>query len=229
VNNIPMRLRILIGVAVVIIPFCIWSIVSYRSDAPRNLTDEQAAIREDRDNGNVKGLAEKVTTYKTRNARRATIVLGTLGPAALPQLRTILREDKRPAVKEQAVYAIAEVVQSEVSVDKPITKQMTADLVEAMANEEVPTVRAAAASALARIYDYNSMASLLKAMDDKDLGVRVSAHEAVSKIFGRKYKFDAKKPSAQRQIVIKEIAQAWETYKNKVGTYHDANRKPAKR
>jgi hypothetical protein len=225
-----MRLRILIGAAIVLIPLSIWRVVSYRSDPAPNMTSEQAAIHEDRINGNVEGLVEKVKTYKTGNARRATIVLGTLGPAALPKLKTILREDTRPAVQEQAVYAIAEVVRSEVSVDKPLTKKMTVDLVEAMADEKIPpTVRAAAASSLGRIYDYNNMDSLLKAMDDKDLGVRISAHEAVSKIFGRKYKFDARVASAQRQIVIKEIAQAWETYKNRVGTYHDGNRKPAKR
>lgn len=228
-NNIPMRLRILIGVAIVMIPLAIWRIASYRSGSAASRTVRQAAIREDMINENVQGLVEKVTTYETVDAMRATSVLGKIGIKSLPRLKVILREDKRPEVREQAAYAIADVVQSVASVEKPITKQMTADLVDTMENEEVPAVRAAAASALGRIYDYNNMASLLKAMDDKDLGVRVSAHAAVSKIFGRKYKFEPKDPSAQRQIVIKGIAKDWEVYKNRVGTYHDVNRKPSKR
>lgn len=227
-NNIPMRLRILIGIAVVMVPIAVWRIISFQSDSA-GLTAEQAAIREDRINGNVQGLAEKVKTYKRDDARRATSALGRIGRKSMPPLRAILREDKRPAVREQAAYAIADVVRSTAPAGKPIAKEMTADLVATIENEEVPTVRAAAASALGRLRDHSNMAALLKAMDDEDYGVRVSAHAAVSRIFGRKYVFDARLPSAKRQIVIKGIAKDWEVYKSRVGNYHDANRKPANR
>jgi HEAT repeat protein len=222
-----MRLRILIGIAVVLTPLVIWRILSSGEAGPA-LSSGEIAIREDRINGNVEALVEKVKTSPSKLARRATHALGSVGAKSLPALKIILLEDKRPEIREQAAQALAESVHAAVPNAKPITRQMTAALVSAIENDKTPEVRASAVSALGRLYDYNNMASLLKAMDDEDRRVRVRAHQAVTRIFGRRYEFNPDAPTDKRQDVIKIIEQHWQGMKDSVGEYHDANRKPEK-
>jgi HEAT repeat protein len=227
VNNIPMRLRILIGLCVVLTPLVIWRIVSSGDPAP-TIGPEVAAIQKDLDDGNIDGLVKKVKTYSPKHARRATRALGYAGRKSLPALKRILLEDKRPEIRQQAALAMVNPVKASVPANKTITKQMTAALVTAIATDKAPEVRAAAASVLGRVYDYENMDSLLKAMDDENLNVRRRAYQAVTRIFGRKYLFNPTRSSAKRQVIIQEIDTAWQVYKSHVGDYRDTHRTPIK-
>jgi HEAT repeat protein len=227
VNNIPMRLRILIGLCVVLTPLVIWRIVLSGDPAP-TIEPEVAAIQKDLDDGNIEGLVKKVKTYSPKHARRAVLALGHIGRKSLPALTRILLDDKRAGVRQQAALAMAKPIQASVPANKAITKQMTAALVAALATDEAPEVRAAAISVLGRVYDYENMDSLLKAMDDEDLNVRRRAYQAVTRIFGRKYLFNPTKSSAKRKVIIQEIDKAWQVYKSHVGDYRDTHRTPIK-
>jgi HEAT repeat protein len=220
---IPMRLRILIAITVLLVPLVAWSIVSSPSGAPGR-SPEELAIDEDRINGNVDGLAEKARTYKPEFAKKAVRAMGHGGRKSIPTLRTILQDDKRPELRQQAAMAMAKAIMVAAEKDKPLDSSMTAPLVIAL-NDETPEVRASAADALGQVYDYSNMSSLLKAMDDEHLIVRRKAYNAVTRIFGRKYIFDANSPSPKRKIIIKTIATDWNVHKGMVGKYHDHHHK----
>jgi len=222
-----MRLRILIVIVVLLTPLVIWRVVSTRDAAP-SMSPAETAIREDRINGNVEGLVEKVKTSPPKLARRATRALGAVGAKSLPALKKILSEDKRPEVRQQAAHAMAQSIKAAAQPAKPLDMQTTAALVTAVSSDKAPEVRASAASVLGHLYDYNNMDSLLKAMDDEDLNVRRKAYEAVSRIFGRRYEFNTNSPSAERKVVIQAIAKDWEVHKKHVGEYHDKHRKSPK-
>jgi HEAT repeat protein len=227
VNYIPMRLRILIGIAVVLTPLVIWRIVSSGGTTP-SLSPEAQAIREDQISGNVEGLTEKVKTYSPQNAGRAVTILGHMGPKSQPILKAILRDDKRPEIRQLAADALAVSIQASAPAKKPLAKQTTAALVTAVATDKSPEVRAAAASALGHVYDHANMDTLLKAMDDDNMDVRRKAYQAVCRIFGREYIFNLNATSKERQVVIRGIAKDWKTFKKRVGDYRDLHRKPTK-
>lgn len=224
---IPMRIRILIVVAVLLTPLAVWRIVSSRNSAP-DRSPEEIAIRKDRIAGNVEGLAKKVKTFPPKYARKAVRAFGPGGAKSLPLLKKVLLEDKRSEIRQQAAQTMAQAVQVAARKDKPLARQMTSALVTALSRDKTPEVRASAAAALGQVYDYNNMASLLKAMDDKDLTVRRRAFEAVTRIFGRRYIFNPNSAPDKRQIVIRAINADWEIHKKPVGNYHDRNRKSLK-
>jgi len=223
----PMRLRVMIVLAVLLTPLAIWRIVSTRDPAP-SMSPPEIAIRKDRINGNVEGLVEKVKASPPKLARRATRALGAVGAKSLPALKRILLEDKRPEVRQQAAQAVAQSVQAAAQRAKPLDSHMTEALVTAISSDDASEVRASAASALGQVYDHSNMGSLLKAMDDEDLAVRRRAFEAVTRIFGRRYIFDPDSASAERRIVIQVITTDWEALKKHIGEYHDHRRKSPK-
>ena len=227
-NYIPMRLRVLIAIAVLLTPLVIWRIVS-TGDAAPDMSPEEIAIREDRLNGNVEGLVEKVKTYPPKFAKKAVRNLGPGGARSLPFLNKIMLEDKRPEIRQHAAQAAAQAIQVATPKDEPLDERMTDALVTVLSSDKSPEVRAKVASVLGQLYDYNNMASLLKAMDDEHLAVRRKAFEAVTRIFARRYKFKPDGASDKRKAVIQLIAEDWKVYKTHVGEYHDRHRKSSKR
>jgi hypothetical protein len=222
----PMRLRVGIAITVLLIPLVVWRIVSQQNTAP-DMSPEEIAIGEDRINGNVDGLAEKARTYKPKFAKKAVRAMGWGGKKAMPVLRKILLNKKRPELRPQAAMAMANVIVAVAEKDKPLDNRITAPLVTAL-NDEDPELRASAADALGQVYDYNNMPSLLRSMDDEHLIVRRKAYDAVSRIFGRKYVFNVNSPSPERKIIIKAIAADWKVHEKHVGKYHDHHRKTPK-
>lgn len=226
-NNIPMRLRILIGIAVVLTPLVIWRVVSSGGPADPTTPDE-VAIENDRKSGNVDGLVEKVKTLSPKLARKATRALGAVGAKSAPALQKILIEDKRPEVRQQAAHSMALAIKASVETNKPIPKKLTTALVAAASKDESPEVRASAIKAMGQVYDYDNMTLLLNKMDDDDLNVRRKAHDAVSRIFGRRYEFNANGTPKERRAVIAVIDQDWRAFKKQIGDYHDVNRNKPK-
>lgn len=224
---IPMRLRILIAIAVLLIPLVVWRILSTQDAAPP-MSPEEIVIREDRLSGNIEGLAEKVKTYRPRYAKKAVRNMGPAGAKSLPFLKKILLKDNRSEIRQLAAQTMAQAIQVAAQKTKPLDKRMTDALVTALSSDEVPEVQASAASALGQVYDYSNMASLLKAMDSKHLAVRRRAFEAVTRIFGRRYEFNPNSASDKRQIVIQAITADWEIHKKYIGKYHDNRRKSPK-
>ncbi|MCP4379714.1 MAG: HEAT repeat domain-containing protein [bacterium] len=220
----PMRLRIPIAITVLLAPLIAWSIISSPSGT-FGMSSEEQAIDEDQINGNIDGLAEKARTYKPELAKKAVRAMGHGGKKSIPALKTILQDNKRPELRQQAAMAMAKAVMVAAEEDKPLDSQMTAPLVIALMNDKTPEVRASAADALGQVYDYSNMSSLLKAMDDEDLTVRRKAYNAVSRIFGREYIFDPNSPSPKRKIIIKAIATDWKVYEKHIGKYHDHHHK----
>lgn len=224
--NISVRLTILIVATAMLTSLATWRLFLNPPPSQPNLSDAEAAIREDRLSGNIQGLLEKAYTLPPKDAEKAILAIGRTKGDSIGALRKILVADKKPRMKQRALQATAMVIRQAAKESKKLDPKMTAVLTNTLANDESAEVRGAAARTIGELYDYTNVPSLLKAMNDESIDVRRKAHRAVSRIWGRTYEFDLTAPANERQTLIDTIADDWKVHQAQVGKFLDDNRTP---
>ncbi|MFP4053204.1 MAG: HEAT repeat domain-containing protein [Phycisphaerae bacterium] len=110
--------------------------------------------------------------------------------------------DQRPQVREAAAAAMPSLKEK---ADRPVLRNMITN------RREESTIRAAAASSLGKLQDWDSIPTLIDALSDPNPLVRGRAHASLVKITGRNYGFKANAPLSERNRVIARLrAVNWE-------------------
>ncbi len=204
----PLRLRILICVAVVCALVTAWRFLIYEggdTDAVRS-----RILKLERD-GDVDGLAEMIPDSDVPVACLVLAALGRIGTDAAVEHIVRATEDQRPRVRAAAAsgYANARA--------KPDAAPLSR-----LARDEDPGVRATAVAGIGRMYAYDEMDTLLWVMaNDSDVMTCRNAAQAAAAIFGRSYRYtpDADRATRTRQVAI--ISSEWQREKDTVGRYHE--------
>lgn len=135
-----------------------------------------------------------------------------------------LRGDDAPSPEELAAQAIS-------AVDSQQRNQAAAQLAVVADRRELPrlrqvyqqssdpAVRATVMQSMGRLYDYDSMDSLLEAMDDPSPLVRARANAAVVRMIGLDGHFDANGPIEDRRRIIGFYRLQWESMRNSPGVH----------
>jgi len=98
-----------------------------------------------------------------------------------------------------------------VALGKPAQPQMKRVLGES----KTPSVRAAMIAELASEYAYDTMPTMLDALDDQSLIVRVRALGAMDRMLQFKFGYQAEDPPEKRRAAIKAYRDLWEKVKDK--------------
>jgi len=109
-----------------------------------------------------------------------------------------------PEQQEEAAAKLA-------ALGKPAQPQMKRVLGES----KTPSVRAAMITELASEYAYDTMPTMLDALDDDSLLVRVRAFWAMDRLLQYKFGYQAEDPREKRQAAIKAYRDLWEKVKDK--------------
>jgi len=205
----PLRLVVLIAVAVVLAGLVIWQLAFPGEDDASAEPDAAAArIEELRRERNVAGLAKEVSASDARTARRAVAALGRIGSEAVQQVKQAMR-DPRPRVREQAASSFAEVAQ----------REDAAPLARLAVEDKSPNVRAAAVSGLNRMCAYDQMESLLAAMMDGDIIVRRRAYRAAKRFACVQVAYRADDPPSKRRAAVQQLRAEWLKHRDRARRY----------
>ena len=115
--------------------------------------------------------------------------------------RTALQADSA-AEREMAVARLSE-----------FGEGATKHLKRVLAEGNSPAVRAIAIQGLARQWDYDSMDTVIDALDDDDPLVRGRAGRAVEKMLGMRFDLRYDAPVEEREVKIKLVRAAWQEMK----------------
>jgi len=199
------RLRVLLGVAALLVAGLIVQLLFFGDDPFEGLSPDEARIERLRLDGDVDGLAAELAGDSAAVAALAVRALGRLAPDALPHVERAIK-DPRPEVREAAAVALARAG----AVDgAPL-------LAAAAGSDDSATVRAAAVTALGRLHAVDEMPSLLKALSDDSAAVRGRAAEAVAAITGIEFGFRADATPAQRQKAEDQIRFLWKQFETTI-------------
>ena len=207
--NVPVRLRILIAIAVVLSVVVGWRLVSGGGDR-RNLGPDEARIDKLRRAGDVEALAAEIAGADEEAACRAVKAMASVGAKAVGHIERAM-QDPRPKIRQKATLAYVRAAEP----------KQAAPLAKAARDDESPGVRAAAVTGIGRLCAYEEMETLLAAMDDPNLMVRRRAADAVAHIIGRRYRYNANDSSDKRRASIAVIRDVWAKDKKMIGRYHD--------
>ncbi|MBT3201200.1 MAG: HEAT repeat domain-containing protein [Phycisphaerales bacterium] len=205
-----MKLKLLVGIAVILSVLVIWNLVRVE---PPQLDDIDARMEQLRADGDTEALSAEIRNPDIRTARRAVKTMGYLGPLGVMSIRDAMK-DTRPQIRQEAVLAYARAAD-------PKEAEPMAELAR---TDKAPVVRAAAVTGLGRTRAYEKMDTLLAAMNDDDVTVRQRAADAVVLLIGRRYPYEPNASPSQRLKYIAVIRQFWSRAKGTAGDYYDRER-----
>jgi HEAT repeat protein len=206
-RQVPLRLVILIGVAVVLGGIAIGRFVlPQRVDPPRGPDPAAERIEKHRREKNVKALAKEIGSKKESTARRAVAALGRIGTEAMGHIKEAMA-DPRPRVRERAAQAFADAGRHDEAA--PLAKMVRED--------RSANVRAAAVSGLEHMFAFDQMDTIIAAMDDQDVAVRRRASAAARRFSGVVVGYKAEDPPDKRRAAIATLREVWE--REKAGRY----------
>jgi hypothetical protein len=208
--NVSLRLRVLIGVAVVLAVLAAVRLIFFGGDGAdaRQRGPDFARIQRHRREKNVAALSKEVARPDEKVARWAVEAMGQIGPEAMPQI-TQAMDDRRERVREKAATAFSQVARHD----------QAAPLARLARDDESPNVRAAAVSGLSRLFAFEEMETLLAAMDDPDLAVRRRASKAATRIACVAVGYKAEDPPAKRRAAIQRMRAHWQKEKESARQY----------
>ncbi|MCD6303931.1 MAG: HEAT repeat domain-containing protein [Planctomycetes bacterium] len=195
-----MRLRILIGIAVVLAVVAVWRLgFSGRSDGPVEKRPDLAKIEHARRRKNIDVLKRAIKSSNPEIAGRAAAAMADIGPQALPVIEKAL-EDQRPRVREKAATAFAKVA----------PREQAGKLAEMVKQDRSANVRAAAVTGLERMFAYDQMETIIAAMEDPDVAVRRRAAAAARRFAGIRVGYRADDPPAKRHAAVQRMREIWQ-------------------
>lgn len=209
--DVPLRLRILIGVAAVLTVAAAVKLIFFTGGddlGDRQRDPDFARIETHRRAKDIAALAKEVSRSNEKVARLAVGAMGRMGPEALPEI-TRAMEDRRPRVREKAATAFAQAARYD----------QAAPLAKLAREDDSSNVRAAAVSGLSRICAFDEMETILAAMDDPDIAVRRRASKAATRIACVMVGYKAEDPPAQRKAAIQRMHAHWEKEKETARQY----------
>jgi len=224
VGQMSLRLRVMIGIAIVLAIVVAWRYGPGQGDNYGDMGPDEARIRKLERDGDTEGLGAEIANGDLRVARMALAALGRMATEAAVEQIVAATSDGRPHVRAAAAFTYAS------ALSRPEAPLLTDLLLD---KDEDPAVRATAASAIGRMLAYEEMESLLTAMvHDTELSVRSCAAQAVWTILYRKderYRAGASKKERHTVVYVDTgdqvgLATMWNNDKEQVGQFHDSRR-----
>ena len=210
--SMSLRVRVLIGVALVLAAVLGWRLLSGGeglSDPDANVVRIERLKRK----GDVAALAREASGSNVKVARLAVEALGHLGTKATPHIESAM-QDSRPEIREKAALALGRAAGVEHS----------APLAKAAGSDPSARVRASAVTALGRMHAYTEMQTLLAALEDEDVDVRRRANAAIRRVLGVSFGFRANDPPEKRRRAIATIRRQWPQLKRYADSYYKSRR-----
>ena len=211
-GEMSLRLRVLIGIAVVCALVTAWRYLFYTGDVDPDIGAAKSRVLKLERDGDVDALAEVVAGKNVPVACFALAALGRLGTDAAVDHIVTATNDNRPKVRGAAASSYA----------NARAKRDAAPLSRLARDDEDAGVRATAVAAIGRMYAYDEMETLLSVMaNDASVTTCRNAAEAAAAIIGRRYQYtpEGDRGTRARQVAI--ITDMWKREKGTVGRYHE--------